>query len=282
MRQFDRHEHFHSQHVESRTVAVWVPRAYHEQRTECFPVLYVHDGQNVLDPVTAFTGVHWRVPEALEQLMDGGAVRGAIVVAIWHTRRRSVEYLPKLQCTRKPPVDGQLPRFEDNPVSDAYLRFCVEELKPFVDASYRTLSGAGYAYMMGSSRGALISLYGACKYPDVFGGAACLSTHWPASRGASLSYLAQAVPAAGQHRFYFDYGSRTLDSAYGPYQKRMDQAMLDRGYRHGHDWVTRYYPGAEHSEAAWAARVSVPLSFLLGPTSPAEAASAVSDGQRME
>lgn len=264
MRHFDRHERFESGHVEPRTVEIWVPEAYHRERTRSFPVLYMHDGQNVFDPVTAFTGVHWGVVEALSALMDEGSVRGAIVVAIWHTAQRGVEYLPKLAKGPPPTSSLELPDYEDNPVADAYLRFCVEELKPFVDASYRTLVEPSHCFMMGSSRGALISLYGACRYPNIFGGAACLSTHWPASRGVSLSYFRDALPEPGRHRFYFDYGSRTLDSAYGPYQKRMDQILLDRGYVHGKNWVTRYFPGAEHSERAWQSRVAVPLEFLLG------------------
>lgn len=117
---------------------------------------------------------------------------------------------------------------------------------------------------MGSSMGGLISLYAVNEYPDVFGAAACLSTHWPAVEGVVLPYLHDHLPAPGRHRFYFDHGTTTIDVLYSPIQRQVDDLMAAAGYRPGHDWLTRVFPGARHFESDWRARVHVPLTFLLG------------------
>jgi predicted alpha/beta superfamily hydrolase len=148
--------------------------------------------------------------------------------------------------------------------ADAYLRFLVDELKPFVDATYRTLPGRDDTFVMGSSMGGLISLYALCEYPQVYGGAGCLSTHWPAGDGIVIDYLAETLPPPGHHKIYFDYGTETLDAQYEPYQRRADQVMRAAGYTEGVEWMTRRFDGAAHDEAAWQARVHVPLEFLLG------------------
>ena len=117
---------------------------------------------------------------------------------------------------------------------------------------------------MGSSMGGLISLYALTEYPAVFGGAACLSTHWPAGGGVMIDYLRSALPDPAGHRIYFDHGTATLDSLYPPFQRRADAVMRAAGYVEGRDWVTRVFAGAEHSERAWRVRVEQPLIFLLG------------------
>jgi hypothetical protein len=84
-----------------------------------------------------------------------------------------------------------------------------------------------------------------------------------------VELLRKTLPKPGVHRIYFDYGTETLDSTYEPYQVRMDRAMRTLGWRENADWLTRKFPGAEHSERSWAERVDVPLEFLLGPLSHA-------------
>ena len=140
----------------------------------------------------------------------------------------------------------------------------VTELKPFIDATYRTLAGPADTFVMGSSMGGLISAYAIAEYPDMFGGAACVSTHWPAADGAVIDYLAGHLPDPASHRLYFDYGTATLDALYEPYQQRMDAVMRRSGYVEGQNWVTLKFDGAEHNEQAWRQRAALPLQFLLG------------------
>jgi len=146
-----------------------------------------------------------------------------------------------------------------------FIRFCyiITELKPFIDATYPTLADRQNTFMMGSSMGGLISLFALIEYPAIFGGAGCLSTHWPAGEEALVDFLGSRLPPAGQHRLYFDFGTATLDAAYEPYQHRMDGWLQAAGYQQGRDWLTRKFEGAEHSERAWRARVDIPLQFLL-------------------
>lgn len=166
------------------------------------------------------------------------------------------------------------PLFSAVPYADAYLRFIVERLKPEIDRRYPTLRDPENTVVMGSSMGGLISLYALGRYPEVFGAAGCLSTHWPGGFDPDDSTLSNALyglfadilPQAGRHRLYFDYGDATLDALYPPLQRRIDALLREKGYGET-DWTTRFFPGAEHSEQAWAARLDQPLRFLLPPVS---------------
>ena len=202
----------------------------------------------------------------MRRVMHDAQLPGAILVGIWNSPLRLREYLPGKPLLSP---DGSALRAEfvreagGDPLSDAYLRFLIEELKPFVDATYRTLPESAHTSIMGSSMGGLISLYALTEYPQIFGGAGCLSTHWPIGREMLVDALGAALPTAGRHRLYFDYGTDTLDADYEPYQQRMDEWLRKAGYEAGQNWVTRKWVGAEHSERAWRARAHIPLEFLL-------------------
>ncbi|HRY16426.1 MAG TPA: alpha/beta hydrolase-fold protein, partial [Candidatus Competibacteraceae bacterium] len=195
-----------------------------------------------------------------------GRQPGAIIVGVWNSPLRLQEYMPQKPLTTSG-AQHILSQFVEQaggaPLSDGYLRFLAEELKPFIDAHYPTLPDAAHTLVMGSSMGGLISLYALIEYPEVFGGAGCLSTHWPRGEAALVDALGAALPLPGQHRLYFDYGTETLDADYEPWQRRMDEWLRNAGYQEGQDWLTRKFPGAEHSERAWRVRVDLPLRFLL-------------------
>lgn len=260
-----RHEDFASSFVAARRVDVWRPDAV--PNGEGLPVLYMHDGQNLFDPATAYGGVDWGVQEAVARLMEAGGLRGVIIVGVWNTSRRWQEYMPAVELkgrNARTVLKNFLAKAGGKPLSDGYLRFLVEELKPFIDSHYPTLPERENTFVMGSSMGGLISLYALCRYPEIFRGAGCLSTHWPAGETPMVEALGALLPPAGQHRLYFDYGTATLDADYEPYQMQMDTLLRAKGYQPGVDWMTRKFEGAEHNEAAWRARVHIPLEFLLG------------------
>jgi glycosidase/predicted alpha/beta superfamily hydrolase len=272
-RDIDRYTGVESRFVDPRMVDVWLPEGY-EGTDEPYSVLYVHDGQNLFIPYqSVYSGVDWGVDEALQELLDDGAVRNTIVVGIWSTPKRRLEYLPQEAWDAAPEnmqvyIEGQEGGV---PESREYLRFIVEELKPFIDANYRTRTGREDTYMMGSSMGALISLYGLIRHPDVFSAAACVSTHWPlhvdmneieATRGF-INFLESAMPPPDSARVYFDFGSEELDGNYAPHQQLIDDMMRRLGYAEGENWVTRRFEGAGHSEIYWNERVEIPLGFLL-------------------
>ena len=118
--------------------------------------------------------------------------------------------------------------------------------------------------------GGLISMYAICEYPGVFGGAACLSTHWPGIfsvegnpiPNAFAQYMSKNLPDPKNHKLYFDYGDQTLDAMYGPLQKKVDEVLKSKGYTEK-SWITKFYPGDDHSEKSWNRRLNIPLEFLL-------------------
>jgi enterochelin esterase-like enzyme len=118
--------------------------------------------------------------------------------------------------------------------------------------------------------GGLISLYAICEYPKVFGGAACLSTHWPVvfTKENNLfpqainKYLLSHLPSSKTHKIYFDLGNQTLDSMYKPYQNVIDVTMRQKGFDH-RNWITKEFKGQDHSEKSWAGRFAIPVEFLL-------------------
>lgn len=262
-----RFANFDSNFVSARHVDVWLPPGYAEATGERYPVIYMHDGQNLFDPACAYGGVDWGMDEALAKLSREEGLPPAIVVGVWNSPIRWREYMPQ-KPLGVPQAEALRQQFSEQqggePVSDRYLRFLVDELKAFIDASYRTRPGRASTFVMGSSMGGLVSLYALCEYPEVFGGAGCISTHWPAGGEVLVDALGAALPSPGAHRLYFDYGTETLDASYEPFQGRMDTHLRAAGYREGGDWMTRKFPGAEHCEKSWRERVHIPLRFLLG------------------
>ena len=254
-----------SAQVAARNVDVWLPPGYGTDPDKRYPVLYMHDGQNLFDPATSYGNVDWAVDETMTRLIAAGEIREAIVVGVWNTPQRFQEYMPQravqgMQKIRMPGFDVGA----DDVISDRYLAFLVTELKPFIDANYRTLPDRADTTVMGSSMGGLISQYAMSRYPDVFGGAGCVSTHWPAGDGIALDDFAAHLPDPATHRYWFDFGTATLDASYEPYQKRADEILRKAGYVEGGNWITKKFEGAEHSEQAWRLRVDQPLRFLIG------------------
>jgi predicted alpha/beta superfamily hydrolase len=256
-----------SQFVDRRAVDVWLPPGYFlpTAKAQRYPVLYVHDGQNVFDPAASFIGVDWGIDETLTRLIEEKKVPETIVVAIWNTPKRLNEYMPQRAIERVPEaqLDDMFKPARRQPLGDAYLKYLVTELKPAIDARYRTLPDRTHTSVMGSSMGGLISLEAICRYPEVFGGAACLSTAWTVAGGITTQELQRALPDPKTHRIYFDFGTETKDGRYEPLQEAVDAQMKAAGYTTGTNWITKSFPGEEHSERAWKKRVHEPLEFLL-------------------
>lgn len=263
-----------SAYVDARRIDVWLPPGYRDDGTERYAVIYMHDGQNLFRPGMAFGGEEWGIDETLSRLMAEKIIPGVIVVGIWNTPKRFREYQPD-KFWRYLTDDSLKHKLETEyggtPLADAYLKFMADELKPVIDGRYHTLPEPDHTFIMGSSMGGLISIYALAEYPQVFGGAACLSTHWPVSLAvtdpligqAMCRYLETALPAPGKHKIYFDYGTETLDARYEPFQQQVDAVLRRRGYTPGSDWLTRKFEGAAHNEKAWRERADIPLKFLL-------------------
>jgi enterochelin esterase-like enzyme len=275
-----RTENFSSKHVPARNVDVWLPDNYTASKK--YAVLYMHDGQMLFDSSITWNKQEWGVDETLNQLMQQNKIRDCIVVGIWNGgKSRHPEYFPQKPFEALSKEEQQLVYsayrsggqsiFSGLPISsDNYLKFLVEELKPFIDKNYSTKTDASNTFVAGSSMGGLISLYALCEYPTIFGGAACLSTHWPGLFSMEnnpvpavfFSYLKNHLPSAKQHRIYFDHGTETLDSMYASLQLQVDAIMKQKKYRPS-NWISRSWPGQDHSEKSWRSRLDIPITFLL-------------------
>ncbi|MBO6792505.1 MAG: alpha/beta hydrolase [Balneolaceae bacterium] len=262
------HDDFSSNFVDSRNIEVWLPEGY-DAEDDRYQVLYMHDGQNVFDPNTSYNGNDWMVDEALTELIAQNNIEKTIVVAIWNSGiTRFPEYMPQKPANvmNSEAVQKSVIRNSGKAIfSDDYLKFIVEELKPFIDANYRTKPEREHTSIMGSSMGGLISLYAIMEYPEVFGSAGCLSTHWtvPEIGSVFVEYLDGNLPDPATHKIYFDYGTLGLDAYYEPFQQQVDSIMIKAGYEPGKNWVTKKFEGHDHKEQYWAMRISQPLTFLL-------------------
>ena len=276
----ERLANFPSTHVDPRHVDVWLPDNFEVLKAsgQRFNVIYMHDGQMLFDARTTWNKQAWDVDRTLSRLMQSGKIPPTLVVGVWNNGKyRHSEYfpgkhLPHLrQDVRKSFVDSAL---QGQSRSDAYLRFLVEELKPAIDARYPTLTTPAHTAIMGSSMGGLISVYAMNEYPQIFGRAAGLSTHWIGSFEpnshfplAALVYLRDNLALASSHKLYQDHGTTELDALYAPYQVLVDQLVRDNGYAEkgtSPNFMSKVFVGTGHNERAWAERLDAPLRFLFG------------------
>ena len=276
----ERLAHFPSQYVDARHVDVWLPDNFESLKAagQRFNVIYMHDGQMLFDAKMTWNQQAWQVDKTITRLMQSGQIGPTLVVGVWNNGKyRHSEYFPQkfLQHLLPGPRQLQLEaNLQNKPQADAYLRFLVEELKPVIDRQYPTLEGPTHTVVMGSSMGGLISIYAMNEYPHVFGGAAGLSTHWIGRYEANSHiplaayvYLRDHLAPPQGHKIYQDHGTTELDALYAPYQNFVNQIIRDKGYvEQGAqtNFMTRVFDGTGHNENAWAARLEIPVLFLLG------------------
>lgn len=275
----DRIEDFHSNFIDNRRIDVWLPENYTKEKK--YTVLYMQDGQMLFDPATTWNKQAWEIDKTITQLISDKKIKDCIIVGIWNGGKvRHATYFPQKAFNLLSELDKKYieeknknyktdtEKFEPN--SDNYLKFLVQELKPYIDFTYSTNKDIANTIIGGSSMGGLISLYAICEYPQVFGAAICMSTHWPGFSviennpvpKAFQNYLKTNLPDAKNHKIYFDYGNKTLDESYAEHQTEVDKIMISKGFSPS-NWMTKFFEGDDHSEKAWNKRVHLPLEFIL-------------------
>jgi len=271
----ERFPQFASRHVPPRNVDVWLPPGYGDDPEMLYPVIYMHDGQNLFYPEESFIGATWGIDQALRKLIQNGDIHLPIVVGIWNTPNRMGEYMPEGALTTdlhriimKSLLRLRHPRIPYQLAGEAYLRFIVEELKPWVDSRYPTLPGRAHTNLIGSSMGGLISLYAVCRYPEVFGGAGCLSTAWQVGRSSLLPYFETRLPDPAAHRIYMDMGGIEYANPHQNKRLQASQSIFDEyaraaGYQENDNFLSLLFPNHEHNERFWSSRVDIPIKFLL-------------------
>ena len=273
-------DHFPSKLVTPINVDIWFPKDYDDAKR--YSVLYMHDGQMLFDADKTWNGQEWGVDEHMSELLENSKIKETIVVGIWNIyTERNANYFPQkvfeiLDKKNKEALQRMAEKKNQATFvnSDNYLKFIVTELKPYIDANFPTKSGQKDTAIMGSSRGGLVSLYAICEYPKVFGAAACLSTHWIGTYSNAESnqipyslfdYMMENLPSPKNHSIYFDYGTKTLDALYLPYQNLVTTALEYKSYDE-ESMMNIKFDSHEHTAKFWKERLAIPLTFLLKTT----------------
>ena len=217
---------------------IYLPPGYEENTLAYYPVAYMQDGQNLFFPEEAFRVQEWRVDETSQILRAMRAVEDLIIVGVYSDERRNEEYT--------------------KPGYESYARSMVEEIIPAEQLFLRGTNVASDRAMWGSSLGGVVSFYTAWQYPDVFGGAICMSS--------TFSYkdvlLKRVLNEPKRNlRFYLDSGWPNDN-----YEVTiaMALALISRGWRYGHDLLYLCFPNAAHDEKAWGVRLHLPMQLFAG------------------
>lgn len=239
-----------------RDLVVWLPPGM-DGRKRRHPVIYFQDGQNIFDPLTAFLGHAWQAGRTAAELIRAGEITPPIMVGIYNTGfARMDEYAP----TRGEFAgwDGEQCRSKGR--ARRYARFVAEEVKPFIDARYPTLTDPAHTAVAGSSMGGLVSLYCALWHPRVFGAAGLLSPSvwWDDEAPVRFVAALRQKPAV---RLWLDTG--TAEPGW-EHARALRDTLTARGWREGADLHYLEVEDHEHNEAAWAARTGPLLKWLLG------------------
>jgi len=229
-----------------RTVRIYLPPGYETSRKR-YPVLYMHDGQNLFDASTAFAG-EWQVDETLNALATSRGLE-LIVVGIDNGAERRVTELTAWSTEKYGKAEGR-----------EYVAFIVEVVKPYIDAHYRTKPGRADTAIMGSSLGGLISHYAIAEYPQVFGKAGIFSpAYWFAP--PVFAYIAKH-PLPQDAKVYFYAGGREDEHMVDDMRRAV--ALVRTGGVPERNIAVRVAPEAQHNEAAWRAEFPRAVEWLFG------------------
>lgn len=250
------HEGFESKHLSNRRrIWVYLPPGYADSARSRFPVLYMHDGQNVFDGMTSYIpNQEWRADETAEAMIRAGLLQPLIIVAIDNAQAdRAQEFLPTPIRMGNATQGGK---------ADLYGRFLVEEVKPFIDRTYRTRTGAGDTGLIGSSFGGVVTLHLGLRYPKVFGKLGVVSPSLWVDNEIMIRRT-DLLPAKLPLKIWLDMGTR--EGLQSIVQSRKLRAALEKkGWQSGKDLLYLEESFGEHNEAAWARRLPLMLSFLFG------------------
>ncbi|MFL5343659.1 MAG: alpha/beta hydrolase [Hyalangium sp.] len=232
----------------TRSLRIYLPPSYGQNPLKRYPVLYMHDGQNLFDASTSFGGVEWNVDETANSLINNGQMDELIVVGIDNGgSNRIYELTP---CCDPDYGGGG---------ADVYERFLLETVKPYIDQNYRTLTNNKNTGIMGSSLGGLDSFYTGRRHPEVFSKVGALSSSFWWNNQA-LTQQVEASTAKVAVNFYIDAGTNNDGLTE---TTRMRDALVADGYVQGKDLYYYVAQGGSHNEASWAARLNIPLTYLF-------------------
>jgi len=236
------HRDFYSPQLNnSRDLIVWLPPNYNTKISKRYPVVYLHDGQNVFDPSTSYLGIDWQLDETVTNLINSNKINEIIMVALYCTNDRSSEYSPRHNGNK-------------------YSKFLIKTVKPFIDSTYRTLKDAKNTAVMGSSMGGIISFHLAWEYPEIFSMAGCLSPAFLVDN----SEIVKRVKKSKKERpikLVIINGTVDLEAELQPAITKMVNVLKDKEFE---NIIYEIFEDAKHNESAWAKQVEIPLLYFFG------------------
>ena len=241
------HPYFEGKNILPRDIVVWLPPSYDSLPNKKYPVIYMQDGQNIFDPSTSSFGVDWQIDETADSLIKAKSIEEIIVVGIYNTYKRRVEYTP-------------------TDTGYAYLKFIVNELKPFIDYTYHTLPDRENTTVGGSSLGGLISFMMLWEYSDIFSKAACLSPAFKIGGIYNHDFVFPVKNYSGPKKdikIYVYNGGVGLEEELQPGIDEMIEALKEKGYELDKDMLWIKDNSAGHNEVAWSKRVYQFLEFFF-------------------
>jgi len=255
-----RHRAFRSKVLGNRRdVLVYLPPGYWRFSSRRYPVLYMNDGQNVFDATTSFAGVEWGMDETAQRLIQGKLIEPLIVVGVANIGEGRVdEYAPTAGVIES----KDYPRKRSRGLAHVYGQFLIEELKPFIDKKYRTNPDAEFTGLGGSSLGGLATLAIGIFYSEVFTRLIVMSPSiwWD---DYAIFRLVGILGDKPPLKIWLDTGT---DEPGWELARHLRDCLIDKGGQLDADLSYFEVKGANHSEAAWAARVEPALRFLFPPT----------------
>ena len=246
-----------------RDVLVYLPRGYRRFVPRRYPVLYLHDGQNVFDAATSFAGVEWGVDETAQRLIGKGLIEPLIIVAVFNMGEDRIhEYAP----TRGVYDHTSERKKRSRGLARQYGDFLINELKPYIDKKYRTKRGAEFTGLGGSSLGALVTLAIGILYPQAFTRLIVMSPSiwWD---DFSIYRLVDSTGDKPPLKIWLDTGTNEPGWERA---RTLRDILIEKGWKLFNDLQYTEVEGGDHNEAAWASRVDPALRFLFPPPGPAQ------------
>jgi predicted alpha/beta superfamily hydrolase len=258
-RGFINRQHYFSNYLKNaRDIDIYLPPSYKHNHRKHYPVIYMHDGNNLFFPSIAFAGVPWHVDHTIDKLVNNNLMDEVIVVGIHNTNGRDYEYTWTPMRMRHGFQGGG---------GHLYAKFITEELKPFIDQHFRTLSDRNNTSVIGSSLGGLISFYLGLYYPHVFSMIGMFSPSLWWGNGIPFKHAEQM---SHELKIWIDMG--TKEGYYRGIDRNMNimsirfmrKKLLERGYADGYNLAYFEDKGGKHNEYSWGKRLHLPLMFFFG------------------
>jgi predicted alpha/beta superfamily hydrolase len=239
------HRNFQGEGIKPRDIIVWLPPGYDSDLNKNYPVLYMHDGQNIVDPNTSLFQIDWQIDEAADSLIRKELIEPIIIVGIYNTPDRNQEY-------------------SEDELGLLYMKFIVDSLKPFIDRNYRTKPDRTNTANGGGSLGGLISFMLMWEYSSIFSKAICFSPAFKIDQYDFVDNVNSYEGSLKQFQLFINNGDNELDSMLQSGVDEMLKVLNQQGYIEGDHFCFHKGKNSLHGERDWAKNISSALIFIFG------------------